>query len=92
MSHPPCYNYGMLEAQQLTLSPIVLKDSTLPWERQVGFIPVNKSDRAVLDGEYGEDNWGEVWEDHAELGTLRYLPGDIMLEMLDFGFGVKLVK
>jgi hypothetical protein len=78
--------------KELTLSPVVLKDSTIPWERQIGFIPVNKSDVAILVEEFGEGNWGEVWEEHSELGTLRYLPGDIMVELVGFDFKIILIK
>jgi hypothetical protein len=75
----------------LTLSPITLKDSTSPWERQVGFIPVNKSDAALLVEEYG-DNWGEVWEEHPELGTLRYVDNMEMLDLVELGVEVKIIK
>ena len=76
---------------ELTLSPVTLKDSTLPWERQVGFIPVNKCDGAFLVEEFGEE-WGEVWEEHAELGTLRYIDADCMLDMVGFGTKINLIK
>ena len=75
----------------LTLCPVTLKDSTLPWERQVGFVPVNKSDVAFLVEEYG-DNWGEVWEEHSELGTLRYISSMEMLDLVELGVEVKIIK
>jgi len=80
-----------MKNEMLTLCPVTLKDSTLPWERQVGFVPVNKSDAAFLVEEYG-DNWGEVWEEHSELGTLRYIDNMEMLNLVELGVEVKIIK
>ena len=77
--------------ETLTLSPVSLKESTLPWGRQVGFVPVNVSDVAFLVKEYG-DNWGEVWEEHSELGTLRYIDNIEMLDLVESGVEVKIIK
>ena len=76
---------------EITLCPVSLKDSTLPWERQVGFVPVNVSDVAFLVKEYG-DNWGEVWEEHSELGTLRYIDNVEMLDLVESGVEVRIIK
>jgi hypothetical protein len=80
-----------MKNEMLTLCPVTLKDSTLPWERQVGFVPVNKSDAAFLVEEYG-DNWGEVWEEHSELGNLRYIDNMEMLNLVELGVEVKIIK
>ena len=77
--------------ETLTLCPVNLKESTLPWERQVGFVPVAASDAAFLVEEYGE-NWGEVWEEHSELGTLRYIDNIEMLDLVESGVEVRIIK
>ena len=80
-----------MKNEMLTLCPVTLKNAPAPWDRQVGFVPVNKSDAAFLVEEYG-DNWGEVWEEHSELGTLRYIDNMDMLDLVELGVEVKIIK